>query len=293
MDIMVILIAAPAAITALLFYMSQNILISKKSKWWTGVMVVIGYLVPFFLIILFSDVLKPDYKYGLGKTYWSLIDVGYAGYAIIPLFIVGVIRILYAIFSGRLRIVDILIQSTFSLTAFWLGIYYIEKTSLFGGIAILYGLFHLFITKEIWVIVREQQRNQRDILSIVAWILGLSATYIWKVYEAKKLFNELPETPPSGCFIVTAAGKGHQNFVGSFFSPAHNKVMTRQLIIFYQFEFYLMERFPRFHKGLRKVYNIIGPKIAKRIHTKWIADMVYLLLKPLEFFILLILICRK
>lgn len=256
------------------------------------------YITPLILIVLYSSVTVPSYKYEYGKTWISLLEVGNAKLIVLPLFIIGVMRVLFALYNNKITWLDFFIQLTFVLFNIQHVSSHAFKHSGFEILLInniqpgLYLLPHLALLIIFFKEAKSKHTLSQQLLPTASWLLGLSATYIWKIYEAKRLFRELPAEPP-GCFIVTAAGKGHKELVGSFYSPAYNKVMTRQLIIFYQFEFYLMEHFPRFHKGLRKVYNHIGPKIAKRIRTQWIADAVYLLLKPLEYMILLILMLRK
>ena len=41
---------------------------------------------------------------------------------------------------------------------------------------------------------------------------------------------------------------------------------------------------PHFHKLLRGVYDRYGFPIARVIKNKWMADLIYILMKPLEWF---------
>lgn len=285
-------------ISSFISIVKGNLFINNKHKKLTLSFLFL-YLTPLLLIFLYAAFTEPSYKYEYGKTWTSLLEVGSPKAVVLPLFFVGVIRVLYALYTNKITWIDFFIQLTFVLFNVHHVITIPFKHYGFDMIIMnniqpaLYLLSHSALLCLFFKEAKSKHKLSHQLLPITSWLLGLSATYIWKVCEAKKLFNELPESPPSSCFIVTAAGKGHKELVGSFFSPAHNKVMTRQLIIFYQFEYYLMGNFPRFHKGLRKVYNAVGPHIAKRIRTRWIADLVYLLLKPLEYLILLILMLRK
>jgi len=60
------------------------------------------------------------------------------------------------------------------------------------------------------------------------------------------------------------------------------RVVNRQLLIFWQFEALWQKSSPRTHHGFRWIYNRIGPMVAQRVRSKFIADTVYLLLKPFE-----------
>ena len=48
------------------------------------------------------------------------------------------------------------------------------------------------------------------------------------------------------------------------------------------FEQLLEERTPRFHRALRSFYDNYGYPISKHIRTPLSADMIYLVMKPLE-----------
>lgn len=66
-------------------------------------------------------------------------------------------------------------------------------------------------------------------------------------------------------------------------------VVNRQLCIANAFEQWLMECFPRFHHWVRFVYDRYGFPLAKHIHTRKQANLIYLLMKPLEYIFLFIL----
>jgi hypothetical protein len=39
---------------------------------------------------------------------------------------------------------------------------------------------------------------------------------------------------------------------------------------------------PRWHASLRRMYDVVGKSLARRIHSPFLADIAYLLLKPFE-----------
>ena len=66
-------------------------------------------------------------------------------------------------------------------------------------------------------------------------------------------------------------------------------MVNRQLEIANAFELVLEEKTPRLHKAIRGFYDRHGLPIAKKIRTKCSADIVYIIMKPLEWFFLIVL----
>jgi hypothetical protein len=130
-------------------------------------------------------------------------------------------------------------------------------------------------------VIREADMPLRSYLWAAA---GSLPCWIGSIILAKQEYARLPETMPD-CFVVSAALRGHQRFVGSFPAADRNGALlqvNRQLLTFRRFEALWMMVNPRTHRCFRKIYNKIGPLIAFRIRTAWTADMVFLLLKPAE-----------
>jgi hypothetical protein len=109
--------------------------------------------------------------------------------------------------------------------------------------------------------------------------------WVWGIIWSKATYQGLSDAAPEGCFIVTAASRGHENVVGPFSNIERRgsmRVVNRQLLIFWQFEALWQKSSPRSHRGFRRIYNFVGPYVARSIRTKVMADAVYLLLKPCE-----------
>lgn len=116
-------------------------------------------------------------------------------------------------------------------------------------------------------------------------LLGTIPFWLASWWWSRTVFESLPNEAPKGCFIVTAACRGHQHLVGPFSEVQHNgrKVRAnRQLQTFWQFEKTWHEQLPLSHNLFRNIYNRVGPVIAGRIQSSWMADAVYLALKPME-----------
>lgn len=93
-------------------------------------------------------------------------------------------------------------------------------------------------------------------------------------------------------YLCTVAAGGHEKIVKPIRMGerhGHRVVVNRQLCIANAFEQILEERTPRFHRAVRHFYDTYGFPIAKLIRTKGAADVVYILMKPLEWVFLAVL----
>jgi len=136
----------------------------------------------------------------------------------------------------------------------------------------------------IWLLIRSRHIPQfvpRNLLIVTGWMASVGVTVLASMARAKEMMAELPETPPD-CFIVTAAARGHRTLVGSTINEATGQLTNNQLNTFRSFERRLILQVPTIHRILRTVYNFMGRLFARLIVFRWQADIVYLLLKPLE-----------
>ena len=93
-------------------------------------------------------------------------------------------------------------------------------------------------------------------------------------------------------YLCTVAAGGHENVVKPQrmgIRHGHPVVVNRQLCIANAFEQVLEEKTPRFHRFLRRNYDRYGYPFAKHIKKKWAMDLIYYLMKPLEWLFLLVL----
>lgn len=93
-------------------------------------------------------------------------------------------------------------------------------------------------------------------------------------------------------YLCTVAAGGHGKIVKPLrmgVRHGHRVVVNRQLCIANAFEQVLEERMPRFHRAVRNFYDRYGFPLAKLIRSKYAADLVYLLMKPLEWLFLAVL----
>ena len=93
-------------------------------------------------------------------------------------------------------------------------------------------------------------------------------------------------------YLCTVAAGGHETVVKPQrmgVRHGHPVVVNRQLCIANAFEQVLEEKTPRFHRFLRRNYDRYGYPFAKHIKKKWAMDLIYYLMKPLEWLFLLVL----
>lgn len=93
-------------------------------------------------------------------------------------------------------------------------------------------------------------------------------------------------------YLCTVAAGGHERIVKPRrlgIRHGHQVIVNRQLCVANAFEQILEERTPRFHKALRSFYDRYGFPVARLIRSRYAADLVYFLMKPLEWIFLAVL----
>jgi hypothetical protein len=116
-------------------------------------------------------------------------------------------------------------------------------------------------------------------------LLGSLPFWLLSIWWSKSIYATLPDKSPDGCFVVTAAARGHRNFVGPFFQIERNgskRLANQQLLTFWQLENLWRVQSPDSHALFRKIYNRVGPVLARRIASPWLADLTFIALKPVE-----------
>lgn len=86
-------------------------------------------------------------------------------------------------------------------------------------------------------------------------------------------------------YLCTVSLRGHAGLVRPIrygLRRGEKIVVNRQLCVANAFEQLLMEKSPRFHKKVRSFYDTYGYPVSRHITSPWSADIVYLIMKPLE-----------
>ncbi len=122
-------------------------------------------------------------------------------------------------------------------------------------------------------------------VGLAAWIAGYAAAWRFDILKMYELYAALPPQPPPDCYIATAAAQGHPQVVGSWLvrrGTGETIRVNRQLQILKCAELALMAVQPRFHIAFRRVYDMVGKPLAKRMRNPFLGDVAYLLLKPCD-----------
>lgn len=121
-------------------------------------------------------------------------------------------------------------------------------------------------------------------LGVTAWLAVYAAAWRYDILKMYELYAQLPQQPPE-CYIATAAARGHPQFVrarAAQLAAGRYMQVNRQLQILKCAELALLAIHPSLHKLLRRMYNVVGKWLARRIQNPFLADVAYLLLKPCE-----------
>ena len=118
--------------------------------------------------------------------------------------------------------------------------------------------------------------------------------------EAIKAFLETSDwtlstkiSPPSvtydAHYLCTVSLRGHKKLVKPIrmgIRRGEKIVVNRQLCVANAFEDLIKEKTPRFHSFIRSVYDKYGYPLSKHINSAFQADIVYIIMKPLEWLFL-------
>jgi hypothetical protein len=253
------------------------------------VLAVFGVILPVGVFFLSAAAFAPEWKSG-----HSWIDsLEYGKNALAPL-VLWATAALYAYELStperRTRtwmLAGIVMGAFVSLVCLALGLWRIPLWQGDGSARTLQWGFLIPGYVAVWYGVRAVQILRAGALrwtAILYTFLGSIPFWIYSVILARQHFAGLPEDPPD-CFVVTAAARGHVRLVGSW--PTIDRrgdalALNRQLVAFWRLEDRLRRTTPGFHAALRHRYEIWGPRLARRVRSRWAADLVYCALKPLE-----------
>lgn len=128
------------------------------------------------------------------------------------------------------------------------------------------------------------------VAEILYIVMGQGTDGFIKAFTMTADWTFSTQTPPppleySGHYLCTVAAGGHEKVVKPLrygVRRGERIVVNRQLLAANAFEDMIMERMPRFHKAVRGFYDRNGYPVSKLITTRLRADIVYILMKPLE-----------
>ena len=128
------------------------------------------------------------------------------------------------------------------------------------------------------------------LIEIILLLFGQGAASPIKMFTMTADWSFSQQIPPpplehSGHYLCTVAAGGHKNLVKPLrFGKRRGRkiIVNRQLMVANAFEELLAEKAPDLHKKIRHFYDSHGYPLSKIITTPLRADIVYLLMKPLE-----------
>ncbi|MDE6666174.1 MAG: hypothetical protein K2K14_08340 [Ruminococcus sp.] len=135
------------------------------------------------------------------------------------------------------------------------------------------------------------------ICEILYIVFGQGADGFIKAFTMTADWTFSTQIPPppleyEGHYLCTVAAGGHEKIVKPvrYGIRCNQKiVVNRQLLIANAFEDLIAERLPKFHRRIRDFYDKYGYPVSRHITTPTRADIVYLLMKPLEYIFLAVL----
>ncbi len=254
-------------------------------------------IIPFIMFSL-SFLFFLEYKSQKGEHWFYYIHDGQAGLTLMPIYLIVSINLSMLLFDEKglatSRANYIMVATLAGIAAWYtfatLALNFTKSGPDFPILAIVPAITCLNYLLFLSVISKKQRLEPLDPLFAFVWFSALITSIISKYSLAKNIYENLPEEKPlSCCFVFSAAAKGHPKLVKSWVHPNIGKPVNRQWYIFKHFETLLSVYFPKIHHVLRHIYNYVGPSVAKRIRYTWQADLVYILLKPIEWLIAIIL----
>ena len=135
------------------------------------------------------------------------------------------------------------------------------------------------------------------ILILILLLFGQAPDAVIKAFTETSDFRLSTQIAPpnvmvDGHYLCTVAAGGDKRIVHPIrrgIRHGHEVTVNRQLCVANAFEQILEERTPELHRRVRHFYDTYGFPIARMIRKRWIADLVYLLMKPLEWFFVIVL----
>lgn len=134
------------------------------------------------------------------------------------------------------------------------------------------------------------------ILTMILALFGQAPDAAIKAFSETANYTFSTKIPPQNVFydehyLCTVAAGGHKKVVKPLRMGkrhGHDVVVNRQLMIANAFEQILEEKTPTFHKHVRDFYDRYGFPIARLIKSKYVADIIWFIMKPLEWFFLFV-----
>lgn len=158
-------------------------------------------------------------------------------------------------------------------------------------------LYTLTLNSQNWPLISFLCMIPFLIISIMILVLfGQKPDALIQAWTQTSDWNLSAQVSPQNIFydehyLCTVAAGGHKKIVKPLrkgIRHHHEVIVNRQLCIANAFEQIIQEKTPRFHLFIRHIYDTYGYPIAKHIHSPYIADLIYYMMKPLEYIFLFV-----
>lgn len=135
------------------------------------------------------------------------------------------------------------------------------------------------------------------VIIVILVLFGQEPNSVIKAWTETADWTMSQKVPPQNIqydehYLCTVAAGGHRSVVKPIrIGMRHGRriVVNRQLCVANAFEQVLEEKTPGFHKLVRAIYDRTGYPISKHIQSKYLADLIYISMKPLEWIFLFVL----
>ncbi len=259
-----------------------------------GAIFFLGVLIPVVYFFL-SAALAPDWKGAANSPYGCILETKiwltpFALWAWVSFYLYAVIQkkkdsvwVALGLFTGFVG--SIITISTMLLVRFPISEELID------------GLVILFLSPLVYVPL------WYGILSYCSWkavsvrpyyygasLLAQAAGWAWAAEKTIDAYNALGDRPP--CYVVTASAYGYPWLVRPTLRLDHEGrriLESAQLVRLREFERLWGIKSPDTHRQFRRLYNVVGPLMAKCIQRPFLASVSYLALKPLEWLVMVLL----
>jgi len=243
----------------------------------------VGGLFPLVAFLLSCFPLELDSRLGCPRGWVDCFALGKLALTPLVLWAIAAFRVAQVLRpEGRLRAwvpTGLLVGATVSTVCF----VHAHRSRPYGEFRFLL-VIPLYTAAWYWILCVKAYIASRPnlIWSVVATLASLPF-WLLSIFWSWRFYWSLPEN--TDCFVVTAALGGHESVVGPLQEVTRGGEScraNRQLVTLWRFESLWHRRAPRSHARFRAVYNRLGPWVARRIRTPLVADMAYLLIKPVE-----------
>jgi hypothetical protein len=257
-----------------------------KEKSWgrlfiASILSFVGVVLPLF-IFSFSIFMVPDGKVACLYGWLDCFIVGKL--ALMPLVLlataalysIDILRVIKR--TERWMVVGVFLGAIIAASCFGFGLVCLNQSSLRWWLLVPFYIALWYSFRAVQLIKIAGLNFWTYFISLIGSLPFWLVSWLW----SQNTYASLPDQP-SRCFVVTAASQGHVCCVGPFVAITHHgrlRLANQQLLTFWQLESSWHARFPRSHAAFRRIYNRIGPIVADRIQSPWLADATYLALKP-------------